>query len=57
MRDLSGAQLISQQFIDEEQPIVKSFMATFTNVAAKLSSTLRVCYFRFCLTLGTKLTR
>jgi hypothetical protein len=48
MRDLSGAQAITQHFIDEEQPSVKSCMTAFANVAMKLRSTLRVRYFHFC---------
>jgi len=42
MRDLSGAQAITQQFIDEEQPMVKNFMIAFASVGTKLRSTLRV---------------
>lgn len=42
MADLSGAQAITQHFIDEEQPLVKGYLTTFASVATKLRSTLRV---------------
>jgi hypothetical protein len=53
MRDLSGAQAITQNFNDEEQTSVKSYMTAFTGVGAKLRSTLRVCHLQFCSTLRT----
>lgn len=55
MADLSGAQAITQHFIDEEQPLVKGYLTTFASVATKLRSTLRVCYFHSCSALGLSL--
>jgi hypothetical protein len=56
MRDLSGAQAITQYFNDEEQTLVKSSMAAFTSVGTKLRSTLRVCHLQIRSIFETECT-
>lgn len=51
MRDVNGAQTIIQHFNDEEQPLVRSYITGFADIATKFRSTLRVCYFHSCSTL------
>ncbi|KAG6833211.1 hypothetical protein H0H87_010274 [Tephrocybe sp. NHM501043] len=41
MHDLSGSQTIGQHFTEEHQPLVKTTLATFLNLNAKLRSALR----------------